>query len=84
MQNKSQFIFFLPPLFFILLPPTQGDKRGSRTKKRKPRLDFRFLFYSLILTRGLSLRDNDLILTRDCPRVSPKDDSFLTVVKKLT
>ena len=42
-QNSPKGQIF--PHFFILLPPTQGDKRGSRTKKRKPRDDFRFLCY---------------------------------------
>ena len=59
------------PHFFILLPPTQGDKRGSRTKKRKPRDDFRFLFYSLNLTRGRVSLFGKLflfVIMKSCPK----------------
>ena len=56
---SNKVIFFHAFLFFF--PPTQGDKRGSRTKKRKPQLNFRFLFYSLNLTRGLSLCEQKLL-----------------------
>ncbi len=42
-ERKTKFF----PHFFILLPPTQGDKRGSRTKKRKHALTSVFHFILL-------------------------------------
>jgi hypothetical protein len=33
------------PIFFILLPPTLGDKRGSRTKKTEAALPLPVLFF---------------------------------------